>query len=348
MSLGKRLISVESAIPDSQSFNTVLYTGNGSTQSITGVGFKPDIVWIKPRSFADNHALSDSTNGVNKSLAPNTTAAIQTTLGVTSFDNDGFSLPNWGNVNQNGATFVAWCWKAGGGTTSSNTDGSITSTVQVSNASGFSIVKWTGTGAQGTIGHGLSSTPEMIISKRLDATNNWSVYHKDLSLSHSTYPDWMYLNLANAEQNSASSANHPFYAAPSSTLIYQNTGTSESTNVSGGEYISYCFHSVSGFSKIGSYTGNGSTSGPTITTGFQPDWLLVKDRGTGNSWRILDSSRSTSNPRNDYLDPNTSSAEGTSIYSNVDFNSNDFQLKNLGSNYNNSGRTYLYWAIKNN
>ena len=248
MSLGKRLISVESAIPDSQSFNTVLYTGNGSTQSITGVGFKPDIVWIKPRSFADNHALSDSTNGVNKSLAPNTTAAIQTTLGVTSFDNDGFSLPNWGNVNQNGATFVAWCWKAGGGTTSSNTDGDITSTVQTSALSGCSIVKWTANGNAGvTVGHGLGVAPELIIMKNLDrAGYGWLVYHKDISPSSA-----IVLNTADAKTTGTG-----YFNDTATTSSVFSLGSDTFGNYNGDDYIAYCYHSVSGFSRYRKFLAN--------------------------------------------------------------------------------------------
>ena len=331
--------------PAAFQFNTVLYSGNSSTQSITGVGFKPDWVWIKCRSTAHSHMLADSTRGVTKYIMSNeTTAELTRSDQIQSFDTDGFTLAGNGDVNGNGKTYVAWCWKANGGTTESNTNGTITSTVQASE--GLSIVKWTGTGAQGTIGHGLSSVPELIFSKRLDSSNNWNVYQKDLGLSHTSYPNWLYLNVSTAEQSSGSSANHPYYQAPSSTLIYQNTGTSESANVNGGEYISYCFASVTGKIVTGKYTGDGNANGPTITIGFQPDWLLVKRLDTGDTWRILDSARSTSNPRNDYLDPDSGAAEASSVFSNVDFNSDNFQLKTLGSNYNNNGGLYMYLAFK--
>ena len=203
---------------------------------------------------------------------------------------------------------------------------------------GFSIVKWEGTGTQTQIPHGLSAVPEMIISKRFDSTNNWSFYHKDLGLSHSTYPNWLYLNLTSAEQNSASSANHPYYARPSATVIYQNTGTSESTNVDGGDYISYCFHSVSGYSKFGTYTGTGTGTNQLINTGFQPDWVMFKDYSAGGSWWIQDSVRGSSIS----LKANASNTESTTNY--VTFESNGFRV----SGDANGTSSWIYWAIKIN
>jgi len=342
MSLNKKLILTDpGTLPDGAFFNTVLYSGNGSTQSITGVGFKPDVVWIKPRNQVENHHLADSTRGSTNQLAPNSTAAAREQGStITSFDSDGFTTGNDNNTNSSGINYVAWCWRAGGGITSSNTDGDITSTVQASPLSGFSIVKWTANGTAGvTIGHGLGSAPELIIMKNLDrAGYGWLVYHSTISPTSA-----IVLNTSDAKTTGAG-----YFDNTATTSSVFSIGSDTFGNYNGDDYIAYCYDSVSGFSKIGSYTGDGNTSGPSITTGFQPDWLLVKDEGTGNSWRILDSARSTSNPRNNYLDPNNTGAEGTSIYSNVDFNSNGFQLKNLGSNYNNSGRTYLYWAIKIN
>jgi hypothetical protein len=183
----------------------------------------------------------------------------------------------------------------------------------------------------------------MIISKRLDSTNNWSVYHKDLDLSHTTYPNWLYLNLTSAEQDSSSSANHPYYARPSASVIYQNTGTSESTNVDGGEYISYCFHSVSGFSKFGSYTGNGSSN--TITTGFQPDFVLIKNTGrSGTTWNIQDSVRGTTK----YLMAQSSDSEYTDSGINLTFTSTGFTLNNSYQGWNENGDSYIYAAFKIN
>jgi len=210
---------------------------------------------------------------------------------------------------------------------------------------GFSIVKWEGTGAQTQIPHGLSAVPEMIISKRLDSTNNWSVYHKDLGLSHTTYPNWLYLNLDSSEQNSATAANHPYYARPSATVIYQNTGTSESTNVSGADYIAYCFHSVAGYSKFGSYTGNGSATGPIVTTGFQPDWIMIKRTDVaGTNWNIMDSVRGNS----DYLlAANTNAAEVTNETP-LNTTSTGFQITEASGYINASGGNYIYMAFKIN
>ncbi len=331
---------------NSENFNTVLYTGTGSAQSITGVGFKPDWIWIKDRDTNFSHAVTDSTRGVGNIVKPNTTDAQSTDAQtITSFDADGFSLGTaGGSFNNNGDNYVAWCWKANGGTTSSNTDGSITSTVQANTKAAFSVVSWTGTGAQGTIGHGLSVAPELIFSKRLDSTNNWSVYDKSLSLSHTSYPNWLYLNLNSSEQNSGSSANHPYYQAPSSTLIYQNTGTSESTNVNGGTYISYCFASVAGYSSIGSYTGNGSTNGPIVNTGFEPAFVIIKRTDSSDNWSMTDNKRSSSNPRINALFPNLDSVELTSGYT-VDYLSNGFQIKSTDNAMNANGGTYLYIAF---
>jgi hypothetical protein len=332
-------------IVPSENFNVVLYTGNGSTQSITGVGFKPDWVWIKERSAGESHRLFDSTRGATKRLfSDNTNAESTATDSLTSFDTDGFSLGSSAGINESGQTYVAWCWKAKGGTTSSNTDGTITSTVQANTKAGFSIVKWTGTGAQGTIGHGLSAAPELIFSKKLDSANNWTVYQKDLSLSHSTYPDWLYLNGNNPQQNSVSSANHPYYQAPSSTLIYQNTGTSELSNVNGAEYISYCFAEKAGYSKSGTYTGNGSAAGPIVTTGFEPAFIIIKRIDSADNWSITDNKRSTSNPRVNALFPNLAQAELTGGYS-VSYLSNGFQIATAGAGVNANGGTFLYIAF---
>ena len=336
---------------NSEHFNVVLYTGNGSTQSITGVGFQPDFVWVKARDRAGEwHMLSDSTRGTNSQLFSNAQNPQDTkSTVITSFDSDGFTVGSDNLVNFSGDDYVAWCWKAGGGTTSSNTDGSITSTVQANTKAGFSIVKWTGTGAQGTIGHGLSAAPELIFSKRLDSANNWNVYQKDLSLSHSTYPDWLYLNLDSSQQNSGSSANHPYYQAPSSTLIYQNTGTSESSNVNGGEYISYCFASVAGYSKIGSYTGNGLTNGPIVNTGFEPAYVMIKRTDSIDDWIVVDNKRNTVNSRYNYLMPNSDAVENGSASGTVNplvnFLTNGFQIAATWGAVNNNGSPYIYIAF---
>jgi len=343
MSVNKKIIETEATLPQTAGFNVVTWTGNGGTQSITGVGFQPDFVWIKVRSVAGySHVVFDSTRGATKRIYPDTSAAENSNGKLSSFDTDGFTFNGGGSSNVNGLDMVAWCWKANGGTTSSNTDGSITSTVQANTAAGFSIVKYTGTGAQGTIGHGLSAAPAFIISKRLDSSNNWSVYHKDLGLSHSTYPNWMYLNSNSTRQISGSSANHPYYQAPSSTLLYQNTGTSELTNVSGGEYISYCFAGIDSFSKFGTYAGNGTSQ--SINIGFQPDLLILRKYDDNQDWMIWDSVRD-GNPKTLRLEANNGDAE-VSGTTNINFISTGFEF--TSGFYNDSGKNSIYMAFKIN
>ena len=312
------------AFPPPLAFKTVIYNGNGSTQSITGVGFKPDFVWIKPRSFTDNHVLSDSSRGVNKSIASNTNSAEQTTLGVTSFDADGFSLPNWGNVNQNGATFVAWCWKANGGTTSSNTDGSTTSTVQAYPEAGFSIVKYTGTGANASVGHGLGVAPKFLMIKKLNSSSDWTAGALDWTkyLEPNGTPPF---RTSNVWQD----------AAPTSSVFTLTTGGDSNGN--GNEYIAYLFSDIDNVSKVGSYTGNGGTQ--SITVGFQPDWLVFKSTNNTEDWYVMDSVRGVNN----VLYWNSAGAEGTSA--GVSFTSTGFELT---SSFNASARDYLYLAFKTN
>ena len=318
----------------SENFNTVLYTGNGATQSITGVGFKPDFVWIKPRSFADNHALSDSTRGVNKSLAPNTTSAEQA-LGVTSFDADGFSLPNWGNVNQNGATFVAWCWKANGGTTTAGSGTNTTSvTNQANTKAGFSITTFTGSAsAAGNFTHGLGEVPDMYIVKTTSFSDSWFVWHKDLT---NTTGYAVRLNTNAAQQNLTGFWND---TAPTSTLISLGNGVL----VNNATYVAYAFKSVAGYSSIGSYTGNGSTNGPVVNTGFEPAWLMLKRTDSAGSWAMIDNKRTPTNPRNKELFANLTDAENT--FTAVNFLTNGFQIINTSNTYNANGGSFIYIAF---
>ena len=339
MSLNKRLIlTTPGTTPDEAFFNIALYSGNDSTQAITGVGFQPDLVWIKPRNQTENHTVHDSTRGSTNQLATNSTsAAREQSNTITSFDSDGFTSGSDNNTNKSSINYVAWCWRAGGGTTSTNNDGSTTSTVQASPLSGFSIVKYTGTGSNATIGHGLSTAPDWIIMKNLDrAGYGWLVYHQAISEEK-----YMVLNTGAAQADQASIFND---TAPTSSVF--SVGTDTFGNYNGDDYIAYCWHDVSGFSKFGSYTGNGSTTGPVVNIGFQPDYLLVKRAEIGDSWRIFDSARSTSNTREEYLDADSTAAEATSQFNTVDFLSNGFQPRCIGSTLNNSGGTYTYAAFK--
>ena len=315
----------------SEHFNVVLYTGTGSAQSITGVGFKPDWIWIKDRDTNFSHAVTDSTRGVGNIVKPNTTDAQSTDAQtITSFDADGFSLGTaGGSFNNNGDNYVAWCWKANGGTTSSNTDGTITSTVQVNNKAGFSIVQYTAAaaGSSGTIGHGLSQAPEMIITKRTDAISAWRVGLEALG-------NWdRYLGLS---QNNAYSTSSTIYSAAPTSSVYSIGNDPSMIN----DTIAYCFHSVDGFSKFGSYTGNGTTQ--SINTGFEPAFLIVKSSSQTGDWFIFDNKRSPSNPRDNRLKANLADAESTSS-NQVNFLTNGFYFGSTA--FNDSGRTFIYMAF---
>ena len=324
--------------------NDDMRTYNGTDTNVSyefGLNFTPDFVWIKPRSFADNHALSDSTRGVNKSLASNTSSAEQTTLGVTSFDTGGFTLPNWGNVNDSGEDFVAWCLKANGGTTSSNTDGTNTSTVQTNSDAGFSIVKYTGTGSNLTVGHGLSSAPDFVIVKNLTSSSAWAVFHTTLGATK-----YLALNETTAVATASNVWND---TAPTATTI--SVGTWGPVNTSGDEHIAYCFKNIDGFSKFGTYTGNGSTDGPIVETGFEPAFLMIKNTSStesgGAHWLIYDNKRSPSNPRDRRLYANENYEELQNSLYDIDFLSNGFKIQSYSSNYghNNNGDTYIYMAF---
>jgi hypothetical protein len=242
-------------------FNTVLYTGNGGTQSITGLDFAPNWVWIKDRGDTGYHQLVDTVRGATKYLSSNATNAEGTeAAGLTSFNSDGFSLGNNTNYNSGDPrTYVSWNWKAGG-TASSNTDGSITSSVSANTTSGFSIVSYTGTGANATVGHGLGSVPAMILFKNLDRVGEWIVYNKNLGATK-----FLYLNVTDAEGTDSGHFND---TEPTSTVF--SVGTANNTNFSGENLIAYCFAEKQGYSKFGSYTGNGNADGTFVYLGFKP------------------------------------------------------------------------------
>jgi hypothetical protein len=324
----------------SEHFNTAIYTGTGSSHSITGLGFQPDFNWIKNRGATNSHNLRDSTRGITKVLASNLTVAEFTNAGyVTSFDSDGFSLADsGGDTNASGNTYVAWNWKANGGTTSSNTSGSITSTVQANTTAGFSIVTYTGTGSNATVGHGLSKAPEIIIVKNRDySPSDWQTGSDYLT-------SWAYrlkLNGTNAEASVPSSFNS---TAPTSTVI--NIGNNDDVNRNGDAHIIYAFHSVEGYSKIGSYTGNGSTDGTFVYTGFRPTWFLAKRTSDTSHWTMLDGTRNSFNVAENYLHANELDAENTNNQK-ADFLSNGIKLRSIGR-HNDSGSTYIYMAFAEN
>ena len=333
-----------------------LYTGNGSTQSLTntinGISFQPDLVWVKARSLAYSNYLYDSVRGTgtSKSLISDATAAEgagSTNANLTSFDLSGFSLgttSGTNGMNANAVTYVGWQWKAGG-TSSSNTNGSITSTVSVNATAGFSVVTYTGTGSAATIGHGLGVAPSMMIVKTRSVVNGWLVYH-------SVVGNGKYLVLSNTNATTIDSTTWN-NTSPTSSVF--SVGTGVNTNQSGTTYIAYLWSEVAGFSKFGSYTGNGSTDGTFIYLGFRPRFVMIKDTTNGQPWMIVDSSRDTYNVAGDYLEPNSSQVEngGSTVSSStaMDFLSNGIKMRNSASSsgYTNAnGDVYIYAAFAEN
>jgi len=318
-------------------FNPVLYTGNGSARSITGVGFQPDFTWIKLRDTNSSNGLFDAVRGATKRLVSDTTAAEDTISGVTSFDSDGFSL----GTSYNGSSFlyVAWNWKANGAG-SSNTAGSITSTVSANTTSGFSVVTYTGNGTSGaSVGHGLGVTPAMVIIKQRTATDGWLVYHQSVSSPTSNY---LALN------TTAASASASGWLTPSSSTLTFTTSYG-GTNGNGLTLVAYCFAEVAGYSKFGSYTGNGSTDGPFVFTNMRPAYIMVKRTDTGGAnmnWIIWDATRNTRNVVGEEIYANLSDAGTT--YTDLDFVSNGFKIRNSTTWYNASGGTYIYMAFAQN
>jgi len=316
-------------------FNTVLYTGTGASNARTGVGFKPDLVWIKGRSGATDHGLYDAVRGVQKQLESNNTDTETTeATGLTAFGSDGFTVGALAQLNTSSATYVAWNW-LGANTTVSNTSGSITSTVSANTTSGFSIVSYTGNGTGGaTIGHGLGSTPKMMIVRNRTVGSNWRIYHASLGNTQGMQFD-----------TTAASTNIIFWnnTSPTSTLFTVGNGTT--VNSSAVTYIAYCFAEVKGFSKFGSYVGNSSADGTFVYTGFKPAFVMVKNTNyvTGTDWFMLDNKRNTNNVENLYLSPNLSAAEATGVE--TDFLSNGFKLRHSSTAMNNSSYTYIYMAF---
>ena len=326
-------------------FNTKLYTGDGtSSNSITGVGFAPDFLWSKARNGSNSHILVDKVRGATKVLHSNGTNAQQTcnaNQDMISLDSDGFTVgtpTQFLGSNTNGRTVAAWNWKAGGGQGSSNTDGTITSTVSANTTSGFSIATYTGNGTSGaTFGHGLSSAPEMVIIKQTNSTGNWRVGHVGID---STFAQVVNLNLTNLK----ASANSIFNStAPTSSVV--TLGNESDVNGSSNTFVAYCFHGVKGYSKFGSYTGNGNADGTFVYTGFKPAFVMLKRQDSVDSWFMYDNKRSSFNVVDDYLTANGSGAEVSSSAVNLDLLSNGFKLRNTDGGHNNSSGTYIYMAF---
>ncbi len=315
------------------------YTGtNGSpTTQVISSNFQPDFLWFKKRSASYDHALIDTNRGITKQLYSNLTNAegtdsdVLTAIGASSFTVGNSNYSNYG-------TLVAWTWKANGGTTSSNTQGSITSTVQANTTAGFSIISWTSTGSNGTIGHGLGVAPVFIIARRRNTTENWIVYHKNMGGNNG----YLLLNGTGAFATGVAPWNS---TDPTSSVISINNsamgaGTSN-------PMITYAWAEIAGFSKFGSYTGNGSTDGPFIYLGFRPKFLMIKVTNAVNEWIIVDSARATYNVIGNYLLASSSGAEGSGFVL-VDFLSNGFKMRNSFAGWNGSGENIIYAAFSEN
>ena len=329
-------------------FNTLLYTGDNSNRSFTGVGFQPDLTWIKARNNTTWHLLYDAvrTAGTGKELHSNSTAAEGASNSslygyLSSFDSDGFSTVNGSSssdaLNETGKTYAAWNWKAGG-SASSNSNGSITSSVSANTTSGFSIVSYTGNGSAGaTIGHGLSQKPSIIITKRRDSISNWLVYSSELGATK-----YLELETTNAGQTATSRWND---TEPTSSVF--SVGTSTSANPSSGTMIAYCFAEKQGYSKFGSYTGNGNADGTFVYTGFKPAWVMAKaTTDSGQSWLISDVKRNPFNVADDRLFANLNNAENQpSDSGGIDFLSNGFKIRTNDGSTNASGQTRIYMAF---
>ncbi len=332
-------------------FNVVTYTGNGGTQTISTLDFQPDLVWIKRRDSNWSHAVYDSIRGAGslKALSTNATDAesvfnADTTYGyLSSFNNNGFTVVNGstgGYTNLNNATYVAWCWNAGG-TTVTNTSGTITSQVRANRAAGFSVMTYTGNGVSyptgATVGHGLATAPQFIIAKSRDAAGSWNCYHVSVATGNR-----IDLNSTAAATGDAGVWNS---VAPTSTVF--SIGNTGNSNISGRTYVAYCFAAVPGFSAFGSYTGNGSSDGPFVYLGFRPRWLLIKNiTFSPTNWILQDTARSPNNVSGNLLLPDSSSAEilnSSADY--IDILSNGFKVRNSGDSYNRSSSTIIYAAF---
>jgi hypothetical protein len=316
-------------------FNTVLYVGNNSTNVITGVGFQPDLVWLKDRVNANSHNLYDSVRGATKALISNATnSEITRATGLTSFDSDGFTMGSYGGHTNESSGNVGWSWKASG-TAVSNTAGSITSSVSANTTAGFSVVSYTGNGTAGaTVGHGLGQKPACIIVKRRSATMNWGVYHQSLASD-----EILQLDVTNAIY----AGSGVFNATQPTALVFYLGGGTAIDNDSGSTYIAYCFAEVKGFSKAFSYTGNGSADGNFVYCGFRPAFVLIKCTSNATDWFINDNKRLGYNGGNNVLYPDLSSAEATTPQ--VDILSNGFKTRTVDSMINNSGYTYVGFAF---
>ena len=316
-------------------FNTKLYTGNGSTNNITGVGFQPDWVWLKDRDSTEWHNLFDVVRGITANrLYTNSTTVTDgyDSNALQSFDSDGFTLGSGGAYNNSGNNFVSWNWLAG--TTSGLSGGTITpSSYSINATSGFGIYKYTGNSTSGaTIAHGLGKVPTMIMVKRLDSPKEWQIYHTAMGNGK-----WIELTTG-TPQTGISRWNN---TSPTNTLFY--LGNDSDVNNSAGTYLAYVFCDVTGYSKFGSYTGNGNTDGTFVYTGFKPAFVMTKETSDTSSWGMWDNKRLGYNPDQKRIQAEDSAAESST--GSLDLLSNGFKLTSASGSLNTSGNTFIYMAF---
>jgi len=322
-------------------FNTKLYSGTGSTASITGVGFRPDWVWIKDRASTEHHNLFDVVRGATKRIYTSSAAMEDTAATtLTSFDSDGFSLGSSGAVNASGNNTVSWNWRAAGGQGSSNTDGSINTTYTSANTtSGFSISTYTGTGSNATVGHGLGVAPTVVWIKKRSGGGNEGMYAymKEIGAGN---------QLSISETEPAAAGSSLFQSTDPTSSVF-SIGTHASVNNSSSEYVAYSFTPIKGYSKFGKFTGNGNVNGPMIYTGFKPAWVLIKCTSYGGqNWTLFDNKRDPNNEMIRQLQINNTSAEDANLtYNDIDCLANGFKVREDNDNVNRDNETYIFMAF---
>jgi len=341
-------------------FHTQLYTGNNSTtQTITNDAnsgdFQADWLWIKNRDNVEQHHLMDSSRGANKFLHSNSNAVERTGSlnsghnAINSFGSNGFTITSNGSadeLNFGTRTYVAWQWKSQGGSTVSNTDGSITSTVQANTTSGFSIVQWVGDGSDATVGHGLSSAPTIFILKNRTDVSDWRIGQVLTSTNNMTDGNGYYMELNDVKASTNPGSATTWGSTPTApTSSVFTVGSNNAHNGSSDNMVAYCFADIQGYSKFGSYTGNGSTDGPFIYTGFKPAWVMFKNTGAAEESVLYDTKRNSTNPNTKTIrvDSNIAEAEATTL--DVDFLSNGFKIRSNQPQLNSSGVSYIYMAF---
>ena len=344
--LSDATIGPNSTTKATEYFDTILYTGNGSARDIGGLEFQPDWVWVKGRSYSDHHALYDSSRGVLKTLFSNGTFAENTDSdSLDEFRSDGFGINGTGAdlMNKNSATYVAWNWKANGGTTTTNDAsstgvGTIDSVIQANATAGFSIVTYTGTGSNGTIAHGLGVAPEMIWVKCRSNSGDWAVYRTDMHAASAAN------NLRLHDSAAVYSAATMWNSTASTSTVF-SVGTNSDSNGSSRAYVAYCFASIKGYSKVGNYIGNSNNDGTFVHTGFRPAWILIKNSAASADWRLHDTKRQDINDAGGHiLFPNTTASEVTNEYD-LDFLSNGFKLRSSDLYENGNDQTIVYMAF---